>query len=304
MIENQEVFFSIIIPTYNRAGFILNTLQSVFEQSFRNFEVIVVDNASEDETVKFLEPFVQQGKLKLIVHDRNYERAKSRNTGQLQARGRYVTFLDSDDFMYPDNLRDAHDFTINNPGIRLFHNLYEMVNADRKVVYRYKFNPLDNPVREIARGNFLSCIGVFIHQDIYQSLAWDETPILVGSEDYEFSLRLIAKEKKVGRIHKVNSGILQHEDRTMNKLNFQAAEKRFDFLINKVENDPALSLYKPYLAELKSGLFLFLAGLARKTDRKLALHYLTKAFTSNWLVLKSRGFYSIFFQLIAGFNRR
>lgn len=301
---SQPVFFSVIIPTYNRAHLILHTLQTVFEQSFRDFEVIVIDNASQDGTAQLLAPFVDKGMVKLIVQGKNHERARSRNTGQQVARGQYVTFLDSDDFMYPDNLKDAYSYAVNHPDVHLFHNLYEMVDSDRKVVYQYPFKPLKNPLREIARGNFLSCIGVFIHHNIYKSVAWDETPILIGSEDYEYWLRSIAMVRTVGRIEKVNSAILHHPDRTMNQMNLEIAEKRITYLLAKIKNDPELFLcYRPYFPEMRSTLFIFLAGLAQKTDRAMTLHYLMKAFGSNWLVLKATSFYSIFFHLIAGSNR-
>ncbi|NOT74597.1 MAG: glycosyltransferase family 2 protein [Cyclobacteriaceae bacterium] len=304
MSHHKEVFFSIIIPTYNRADFILNTLQTVFDQSFQDFEIIVVDNASQDNTAKLLEPYIRDGKLKLIVHDKNYERAKSRNTGQQNANGKYVTFLDSDDFMYPDNLKDAYQYAMSHPDVRLFHNLYELVDSKREVIYKYQFNSLDNPIRAIAKGNFLSCIGVFMDREIYRNISWDETPVLVGSEDYEYWLRVLASVKNVGRINKVNNGILHHAQRTMNQLDLRAAESRVEFLIRKVETDPSMnSVYKPFLGELKSGLFIFLAGLAGKTDKKLSFQYLRMAFASNWMVLKSRSFYSNFFQLLAGFNR-
>ena len=74
-------FFSIIIPTYNRAGFIIKTLESVFNQSYKNYEIIVVDNCSTDKTLELLQPFVQKKLIRLIVNPKNLERAYSRNTG-------------------------------------------------------------------------------------------------------------------------------------------------------------------------------------------------------------------------------
>ncbi|HWZ23211.1 MAG TPA: glycosyltransferase family 2 protein, partial [Cytophagaceae bacterium] len=97
--NNAEVqnapFFSIVIPTYNREKCILNTLDTVFSQTFRDYEVIVVDNCSTDQTELVLSEFISSGKIKFIKHDKNYERAKSRNTGMKAARGNFLTFLDS-----------------------------------------------------------------------------------------------------------------------------------------------------------------------------------------------------------------
>src|SRR5436305_9177608 len=96
----EPVFFSIVIPTYNRADLILETLETVFNQTYKNYEAIVVDNCSSDNTLELLAPLVEKHKIRYIRHDRNYERSKSRNTGMDAATGDFLTFLDSDDFMY------------------------------------------------------------------------------------------------------------------------------------------------------------------------------------------------------------
>src|SRR5690348_2695793 len=116
MKNNSLIKFSVVIPTYNRAKFIVNTLESVFSQSYKNYEVIVVDNCSTDDTVAVLQPLIDEKKIRFIQHEKNYERAYSRNTGIENATGDFLTFLDSDDFMYPENLADAADFIQKNPG--------------------------------------------------------------------------------------------------------------------------------------------------------------------------------------------
>lgn len=120
---NEPLFFSVVIPTYNRAQFIEKTLESVFEQTYPHYEVIVVDNCSTDNTCELLKPYVDEGKIKFIRHSENLERAHSRNTGIENARGDFLTLLDSDDFMFEENLSDAARFAKENPEIKVFHNL-------------------------------------------------------------------------------------------------------------------------------------------------------------------------------------
>ncbi len=167
---SQNLFFSIIIPTYNRANLIKNTLEGVFEQTYPHYEIIVVDNCSTDSTREVLQPLIDQGKIRFIKHERNYERARSRNTGMENARGDFLTLLDSDDFMYPNNLEDAAKFAQENPEIKCFHNFYELVDGNRKTVYKNKFPSLKNQLKAITNGNFMSCIGNFIHRDILHKL--------------------------------------------------------------------------------------------------------------------------------------
>lgn len=293
-------FFSIVIPTYNRAGFILNTLDTVFSQKFTNYEVIVVDNCSTDNTLELLQPLVNKGKIKFIQHDKNYERAKSRNTGMKNAHGKYLTFLDSDDFMYPDNLQDAYDFIKKNPNTKVFHNLYELVNEKKEKVYGYNFQKLTNPLKQIAEGNFLSCIGVFLHQEVYQSISWDETPQLTGSEDYEFWLRVIGNYPDLGRIDKVNSGILDHPNRSVNTLQISQAETRFEYFIKKLEKDGTYqNSYANYLHKIKATLYIFLAGMAKEANDLLAVRkYKKRAYKADKSIIFRRNYQHITLYLL------
>ncbi|MHA7129378.1 glycosyltransferase family 2 protein [Algoriphagus namhaensis] len=100
---------SVIIPTYKRPGFLKSSIQSVFEQSFRDFEVIVVDDNGKDteaqkETAKEILPFQHYTNFGYIVHDQNRGGSAARNTGWQKAKGEYLCFLDNDDFFYPKKL--------------------------------------------------------------------------------------------------------------------------------------------------------------------------------------------------------
>jgi glycosyltransferase involved in cell wall biosynthesis len=94
--------FSIIIPTYNRLPYLKKTLDSILEQSFTDFEIIVVDDGSTDETVSYLRDL--GGGVELFRQD-NRGPGAARNLGVEHARGEYVAFLDSDDLWFPWTLK-------------------------------------------------------------------------------------------------------------------------------------------------------------------------------------------------------
>jgi glycosyltransferase involved in cell wall biosynthesis len=286
---NEYPFFSVVIPTYNRAAFIEATLESVFSQTYPHYEIIVVDNCSTDNTDEVLEPYVGSGRIKFIKHDQNYERARSRNTGMSVAKGDFVTLLDSDDFMYPDNLADAAAFALAHPEIRCFQNLYELVDSQRKVLRDFPLPSLDNQLKAIAEGNFMSCIGNFIHREIYQRYEFDTTAELTGAEDWEFWLRVVA-DYKVGRIEKMNSGVLQHEGRSINNQDLESMKIGIAHLCSKLATDPHLSdVYRPYLKRIQSNSLLYIAILANGAGLfKEARKYLMKAAMSD-LGLLGRG---------------
>jgi glycosyltransferase involved in cell wall biosynthesis len=259
---NEYPSFSVVIPTYNRAAFIEATLQSVLAQTYRNYEIIVVDNCSTDNTDEVLERFIRAGQIRFIKHEQNYERARSRNTGMSNARGDFLTLLDSDDFMYPNNLADAAEYARANPNIKCFHNLFEFVDPAGNVLKRYAMPSLKNQLKAIANANFMSCIGDFIHREIYQHYRFDTTPELTGGEDWEFWLRVLA-DYEVGRIEKINSGILQHAGRSVNHQNMGSMKTGLEQLIAKLTTDPHLSeVYGPYLKLIRANSLLYLAILA------------------------------------------
>lgn len=106
------VSFSIVIPVYNAAATIESTLKSCLNQSLSAKEIIVVDDGSQDETVKVLQPYKE--KIILIQRDANQGVSAARNVGWERASGDYVAFLDSDDQWHTDKLKIITEFLSNN----------------------------------------------------------------------------------------------------------------------------------------------------------------------------------------------
>ncbi|WP_052732350.1 glycosyltransferase family 2 protein [Hymenobacter terrenus] len=99
-------FFSIIVPTYNRADLIGLTLESIMAQEFTNFELLVVDDGSRDNTAEVVGRY-QDPRLQYLPKE-NAERGAARNYGLARARGEYVLFLDSDDLLHTNHLATLH----------------------------------------------------------------------------------------------------------------------------------------------------------------------------------------------------
>ncbi|HEX8429489.1 glycosyltransferase family A protein [Hymenobacter sp.] len=99
-------FFSVVIPTYNRVGFIADTLRSVLAQTFSAFEIVVVDDGSKDNTAEVVRQF-KDAKVQYHFKE-NGERGVARNYGLARAKGEYVLFLDSDDLLHPNHLATLH----------------------------------------------------------------------------------------------------------------------------------------------------------------------------------------------------
>ena len=101
---------SIVIPTYNRAYIISRSLDSVQKQTFANWECIVVDDHSTDDTKEVVDQYVQKDKrFRYIVNSRTKGAQGARNTGILNAKGEWVVMLDSDDYIFPTYLEKVAD---------------------------------------------------------------------------------------------------------------------------------------------------------------------------------------------------
>ena len=111
-------FFSIVIPLYNKANFILATLKSVSDQTFENYEIIVINDGSTDESLSKIEAL----KLpKLSIHTQeNKGLSAARNRGVTLARGQYVALLDADDIWKPTYLKSMFKLIENYPNHQIF----------------------------------------------------------------------------------------------------------------------------------------------------------------------------------------
>lgn len=132
----DQPFVSVIIPTYNRAHIIHRAITSVLQQTYQNLEIIIVDDASKDETEAVISSF-QDERIRYIRHPENYGGADARNTGISAASGEYITFLDSDDVWLPNKVELQLQCLINHPQAEKVVS-YTQVNKDHgNIIYVY-----------------------------------------------------------------------------------------------------------------------------------------------------------------------
>ncbi|WP_293872556.1 glycosyltransferase family 2 protein [Flavobacterium sp.] len=126
-------FFSIVIPLYNKEKYVLASLQSVLNQTFENYEVIIVDDCSTDESFEIVST-IKSEKVKIIKHDFNKGLSASRNTGIKNSNGVYIAFLDADDFWKHTFLEELFLLIKSFPKAKLFAANYEEVYPNNVVL--------------------------------------------------------------------------------------------------------------------------------------------------------------------------
>ncbi len=129
--NNERPLISVIIPTYNRAGVLSRAVKSVLDQTYDHFELIIVDDASEDDTQNVVKSFADE-RMKYIRHEKNKGGSAARNTGISASKGKFIGFLDDDDEWMPDKLgKQVQKFRASSEKVGLIYCGTEIVRGDR-----------------------------------------------------------------------------------------------------------------------------------------------------------------------------
>ena len=191
MKKNSNV--SIIIPTYNCARLIGRAIESVLNQTYRDFELVIVDDGSTDNTEEIIKEFQKKDeRIKYICHDKNKGGSAARNTGIKVARGEYIAFQDSDDEWLPGKLKKQ---------MEVFKNISSKVGVvytgfwritDNKKTYipeSWVKQKDGNIYFELLKGNFVGTPTILIKKKCFQKVGiFDEK--LPRLQDWELVIRL------------------------------------------------------------------------------------------------------------------
>lgn len=182
MIFKKEPLVSVHIVTYNSAKFIRETLESTLCQEYPNFEIIVSDDASLDETPSILREYAKKypEKIKIILNNINMGITKNCNSALKICKGKYVAFLDGDDVMLPDKLHMQTEYMENHLGCSISYHRADVFNSETgKSLFLHKTWIRDKPrsgdVRVLLEyGNFLPGCTVMIRRDRLPGYGFDE----------------------------------------------------------------------------------------------------------------------------------
>jgi len=179
--------FSVIVPTYNRRDFLTNCIESVLNQSFKDFELIIVDDGSSDHTVTILPEYA--GKALNYLFKRHRGVSNARNAGIRISRGKYIAFLDSDDKWDERKLEITHRYIKQFPDIYIFHT--DEIWYKKKKILKQKMKHKKPDGYVYSECLPLCCIGMstsVVKSDLFNKTGYfDES--LPACEDYDLWLR-------------------------------------------------------------------------------------------------------------------
>lgn len=278
--------FSLIIPTYNRASLIGETLKRALDQSFTDYEVIIVDDGSTDNTASVVAPFLSD-KVHYYTKE-NAERAAARNFGLQYAKGDYVTFLDSDDWIYTNHFEEASKMIKRYQSPEWFHLAYEMRTPEGELLAQYNQRKGDLGAK-LIEGNQLSCIGVFVKKNTMCEVSFNETRALSGSEDWEVWLRM-ASRYPLYYSNTITACMINHEARSV--LNIQEAPlvQRIDIAVEALlQDEPFKKAFGNRVGEMWAHLYFYIAlHLVMSQQKERGWHYVWKAIKSYFPIIFSK----------------
>ncbi|MED3646437.1 glycosyltransferase family 2 protein [Halalkalibacterium halodurans] len=156
---------SIITPCYNAEMFIRDTIESVLNQTFSNWEMVIVDDGSTDRTVQIVESYASQDeRIRLIQLEKNSGPAVSRNTAIQHARGRYLAFLDSDDQWLPEKLERQLEF-MQKRNVAFSFTSYKTMTEDGSETGKVVNVPENVDYHELLKQNVIGCLTVMLDQE-------------------------------------------------------------------------------------------------------------------------------------------
>tara|TARA_B100000886_G_scaffold339584_1_gene305516 strand:- start:821 stop:1744 length:924 start_codon:yes stop_codon:yes gene_type:complete len=232
---------SVVIPTYNHAFFLKKAISSVIGQTFKNFELIIVDNKSTDETDEVIKSFTDP-RIKVLKVENNGIIGLSRNFGIENSKGNWIAFLDSDDYWYEDRLEKiffkSKNFTQYDV-ISTNEISYNEITGKKKKLY---YGPLkDGDYRSLLLyGNRLSPSGTVVSKKFLQNqnLKFNEEEKFITVEDYDLWLNLSFNKAKFKFIKEVLGVYTIHESNNSKR--------------NNLHKKNEINLYKKHIFEVQA----------------------------------------------------
>lgn len=210
MDSNVNPIVSVIMPVYNGEKYIAESIQSVINQSYIFWELIVIDDGSNDFTYAKIKPFLIDNRIKYF-YKKNEGQSVARNYGIINAVGIYIAFLDSDDLWHSDKLRFQLDFLLVNNYKFVFCNFY-IIDKESKIVGEILFDSKDNISKEklLLFKDYIGTLTVIFKRTLIDEVGFFDE-MLNSAEDWDYWIR-ISTQFKLGFLNKSLAYYRQHID--------------------------------------------------------------------------------------------
>lgn len=270
---------SVIVPVYNAEIFIEDTINSVFKQTYKNIEIVIVNDGSSDRTEEIIKKWTEQKKIKYIFQT-NKGVSIARNEGVKYSKGNFVAFLDADDVWLPENIERKVEALQKDHNVGLVHANMQVVDHLSYPVGRVKEGKEGDVLDDLLLWN--GCViptpsSILVRKEVFE-LVGEFDPELSNNADQDFFIRVAAKYK-IGKLNEV-LGLYRVHEENMHK-NIRLMEKDTLTVYKKAKKN---KLFKSFGFQQKcfSNMYLILAGSWWKdgNNKLKALYYFVCAIFS------------------------
>lgn len=219
---------SIVIPVYNLAKFLAETLDSVIKSTFNEIEIIIVDDGSVDDSAKIALQFMKNNpEIVTVINQENSGPAKARNQGIKKAIGKYILPLDGDDLIGPTYIENAVKILDENPEVKVVYSEAEKF-GDKKG--QWKLKPFS--LRSLALDNMIF-VSAFFRKKDWESVGGYDERMTWGWEDWEFWINLLKSGGEVVKLPETEFYYRIRENSRRKSTNKESKQKTIDLINSK-----------------------------------------------------------------------
>ena len=234
--------FSIIIPTYNRANFIGAAIDSVLEQSYQNWELLIIDDGSTDNTADVIRKYTQQDNRVKYFLQENMERSQARNNGIEKSNGKYICFLDSDDAFLPNHLKFFYETILKNKGQSGIYYSDSIITINgNEIIQKLEYSGNENLQTFLFYSSLIPG-RVCIKTDILKEFNFD--PEISISEDTDLWVRIACKYPYFIPTNQATIEYHMHEGNSVNFKSHNAYKDRQNTLVRILSKQSVHSIDK------------------------------------------------------------
>ena len=264
---------SIIIPTYNRKLFLINAIDSVFNQTYQNLELIIIDDGSSDKSIEYIKK--KHPSIK-IYKQSNKGVSSARNKGIKISSNNWIAFLDSDDRWHPKKLEKQINYLLRNPKYKICHTDEIWIRKGIRINQHKKHKKYGGFIFDkclnLCR---ISPSSVIIHKDVFNKIGFFDEKLPV-CEDYDLWLRITAKFPILYLNEKLTIKYGGHLNQLSNK--YWGMDRFRIMAIENLIKKNSLNKKKKVIAKkfLKEKINIYLQGLRKRKKKKEIIHYENK----------------------------
>ena len=282
---NKNPLISVVITTYNRENLVVRALKSVLIQTFKDFEILVVDDGSTDNTHQAIQEIQKEDKRVIYIYQENKGWPSALNTGIFNAKSRYIAFLDSDDEWLPEKLEKQVAFLENNKsfdGVTCYGNIIVDDREKIKLGILKQSDHYGNQLKNFINGDFPSIpSSLLLKKEIFEKVGYYDE-FLKLSTDADMMIRIFKTGFKIGVIKEVFFNYYIHQQ-NLTGITAEAKIKSINQRIN--ETVYILNKYKEVYdkySKAKSLMLRYLSTFYKLiNDEQKSFYYTKEAFKTN-----------------------